>query len=98
MLSRSTSDRTFNATNAALLRVERSFARPGGLKSRPWYRSLIYASDVDNGYATISFPGVSEAIRYADAATAQAEVRDLAGRFRDAAAAMNAARRALVTP
>jgi N-acetylated-alpha-linked acidic dipeptidase len=94
-LARSAGARTFNATNAALLRVERSFARPSGLKSRPWYRSLIYASDVDNGYATISFPGVNEAIRYADAATAQAEVRDLAGRFREAAAAVDAARRAL---
>lgn len=90
--------RSFAATNTALLRVERAFARDSGLKSRPWYRSLIYASDVDNGYATISFPGVSEAIRYADAATAQAEVRDLASRFVNAATALDDARRALRTP
>lgn len=86
---------SFEATNAALIRVERTFARDSGLASRPWYRSLIYASDVDNGYATISFPGINEAIRYADAATAQAEVRDLAARFRSAAAVIDEARRAL---
>lgn len=94
-LATATAGKGFATTNTALLRVERAFARPEGLKSRPWYRSLIYASDVDNGYATISFPGVSEAIRYSDEATAQGEVRDLAQRFLDAASAINDARRAL---
>ena len=94
-LAATSTKRSFRATNAALIRVERAFARPSGLASRPWYRSLIYASDVDNGYATISFPGVSEAIRYADAATAQEEVLDLAGRFRDAAGILDEARRSL---
>jgi N-acetylated-alpha-linked acidic dipeptidase len=84
--------------NESLLKVERAFARPSGLKSRPWYRSLIYASDVDNGYSTMTFPGVNESIRYGSEAETQAEITDLAARFTAAAAAMDAARTALVAP
>lgn len=80
-----------DAANGALLRVERAFARPSGLKSRPWYRSLIYASDVDNGYSTMSFPGVNEAIRAGEQATTLSEITDLAARFGNAAAALDAA-------
>ncbi len=83
------------AANSALLRVERSLARPSGLKSRPWYRSLIYASDVDNGYSTMSFPGVNESIRYGTQAETVAEINDLAARFGQAADAVDAARSAL---
>src|SRR2546422_6045009 len=36
--------------NAALMQVERRLTRPEGLASRRWYRSLQFASDVDNGY------------------------------------------------
>jgi N-acetylated-alpha-linked acidic dipeptidase len=84
--------------NESLLKVERAFARPSGLKSRPWYRSLIYASDVDNGYSTMTFPGVNESIRYGSEAETQAEITDLATRFTAAAAAVDEARKALVTP
>ena len=86
------------AANRALLSVERALARPSGLKSRPWYRSLIYASDVDNGYSTMSFPGVNEAIRYGTQAETVAEIRDLAARFGAAADAVDAARAALSAP
>jgi N-acetylated-alpha-linked acidic dipeptidase len=84
-----------DAANAALLTVERGFARGTGLKSRPWYRSMIYASDVDNGYSTMVFPGVNEAIRYGTEADVKAELTDLVGRFDAAAAAMDKARTAL---
>ena len=84
--------------NESLLKVERAFARPSGLKSRPWYRSLIYASDVDNGYSTMTFPGVNESIRYGSETETQAEIADLAARFTAAAAAVDEARKALVTP
>ena len=83
------------AANSALLRVERALARPSGLKSRPWYRSLIYASDVDNGYSTMSFPGINESIRYGTQAETVAEINDLAARFGAAADAVDAARGAL---
>ncbi|QJR36664.1 M20/M25/M40 family metallo-hydrolase [Gemmatimonas groenlandica] len=84
--------------NESLLKVERAFARPSGLKSRPWYRSLIYASDVDNGYSTMTFPGVNESIRYGSEAETQAEITDLAARFGAAAAAVDEARQVLATP
>ncbi len=89
---------TRQAANASLMKVERAFARPSGLKTRPWYRSLIYASDVDNGYSTMNFPGVNEAVRAGDQPTALAEIADLAKRFGAAADAVDAARKALVTP
>lgn len=86
-----------DAANAALLSVERAFARDAGLKSRPWYRTLIYAADVDNGYSSMVFPGVNEAIRYGTEAETVAEITDLVQRFDAASAAMQRARTALET-
>jgi N-acetylated-alpha-linked acidic dipeptidase len=63
--------------NHWLLQVERRLTRPDGLVGRPWYRSLEFASDPDNGYSTIAFPSVAEAIRYADAETTERELADL---------------------
>ncbi|HUF26644.1 MAG TPA: M20/M25/M40 family metallo-hydrolase [Gemmatimonadaceae bacterium] len=81
--------------NGALLRVERALTRPEGLRGRPWYRTLIYAADSDNGYATVIFPSVAEAIRAGDADLTRTEVADLAARFDAATAALTAARQAL---
>jgi N-acetylated-alpha-linked acidic dipeptidase len=93
----SASRRSLERANAALLRVERALTRPQGLRTRPWYRGLIYASDEDNGYATMILPSVNEAIRAGDRALSDREVADLAGRFglaaraiRDATAALQA--------
>ena len=81
--------------NQALMQVERRLTRPEGLVSRPWYRSLQFASDVDNGYATMAFPTVHEAIRYADAATVERELTDLIARVDQARAALVEAAAAL---
>ena len=83
------------AVNHALMQVERRLTRPAGLVSRPWYRSLQFASDLDNGYATMAFPTVNEAIRYADAATATRELADLSTRVDEARAALVEAAAAL---
>lgn len=80
------------ATNAALLKVERALIRPEGLRSRPWYRNLIYVADVDNGYGTMVFPSVNEAIRFGDAALFERELTDLVQRFDAATAALGLAR------
>jgi N-acetylated-alpha-linked acidic dipeptidase len=80
------------ATNRELLKVERAMTRPEGLRSRPWYRNLIYVADVDNGYANMVFPSVNEAIRYGDAALLASELADLAQRFDAATTALDAAR------
>ncbi|HET8713647.1 MAG TPA: M28 family metallopeptidase [Gemmatimonadales bacterium] len=74
--------------NRALMQVERRLTRPEGLVSRAWFKSLQFASDIDNGYATMAFPTVNEAIRYADAATANKELADLVARVDQARAAL----------
>jgi len=82
-------------TNAALLRVERALTRPEGLRTRPWFRNLIYAADENNGYANMVFPSVNEAIRAGDRALAEREIADLASRFEAAAKAIRDATSAL---
>jgi N-acetylated-alpha-linked acidic dipeptidase len=84
--------------NAALMQVERRLTRPTGLTSRSWFRSLQFASDVDNGYATMAFPSVNEAIRYADVATAERELGDLVARLDQARGALLDARTLLRGP
>lgn len=83
------------AVNAALLRVERALARPEGLRTRPWYRNLIYVADVDNGYANMVFPSVNEAIRAGDEKLTGSEIADLARHFEAATKAIADARTAL---
>ena len=83
-------------TNRALLQVERSLTRLSGLRTRPWFRNLIYAADENNGYANVVFPSVTEAIRAGDAALTSRELVDLAARFESAARALGSAREPLV--
>ncbi len=73
--------RTLERANASLRRVERALTRPRGLRSRPWFRSLIYAADENNGYANLVFPSVQEAVRADDRRLAERELGDLATRF-----------------
>jgi N-acetylated-alpha-linked acidic dipeptidase len=77
--------------NAALLDVERQLTRPQGLATRPWFRNLIYASDENNGYATMVLPSVNEAIRLGNDSVVQRELADLASRFDAATRALQSA-------
>jgi N-acetylated-alpha-linked acidic dipeptidase len=86
---------TRREANRSLLQVERALVRPEGLRTRPWYRNLIYVADENNGYANMSFPSVNEAIRTGDAALSAREIADLAQRFDAATAALNRAQRVL---
>jgi len=88
-------DHPWARVNAALMQVERRFTRPQGLVSDGWFKSLQFASDVDNGYATLAFPTVSEAVRYADAATAERELADLVTRLEASRQALEDATAAL---
>ena len=63
------------------MQVERALIRPQGLKSRPWFRNLIYVADENNGYATMVLPSVNEAIRAGDQFVVGQELTDLAQRF-----------------
>ena len=67
--------------NAALLETERQLTRSEGLVTRAWFRNLIYASDENNGYATMVFPSIGEAIRLGDEKVVAREIADLATRF-----------------
>jgi len=87
--------RAIERANAALLRVERALTRPEGLRTRPWYRGLIYAADENNGYSTMVLPSVNEAIRGSDQALVGRELADLATRFVAATRALEEATAAL---
>jgi len=82
-------------TNAALMQVERALTRPEGLRTRPWFRSLIYVADENNGYANMPLPSINEAIRAGDRELTQREIEDLSRRFIEAARALDRARAAL---
>jgi len=84
-----------NRANAALRRVERALTRPEGLRTRPWYRSLVYVADEDNGYSTMVFPSVLEAVRANDRTLAARELADLTARFGEATRALDEATGAL---
>ena len=86
------------AANVALREVERALTRPMGLRTRPWYRNLIYAADENNGYANMPFPSVNEAIRDDDEGLAVRELADLAQRFDAGTRALARARTTLTTP
>jgi N-acetylated-alpha-linked acidic dipeptidase len=86
---------TLERTNRALMRVERALTRPQGLRTRPWFRNLIYAADENNGYANMALPSVNEAIRAGDLTLSTREIADLAARFDVAARALDDARAAL---
>ena len=77
-----------DGANVALMQVERRLTRPQGLASRPWYMSLQFASDVDNGYSTMAFPSVNEAIRYADAKAVERELAEMVIRVNSARSAL----------
>ena len=68
-----------------------------GLRTRPWYRNLIYVADENNGYANMPFPSVNEAIRDDDDELAVRELWDLTRRFDTATRALTQARKALTT-
>ena len=58
-------------------------------------KNLIFASDRDNGYSNVQFPGVVEALRDHDSTRAAAEAKELAERIQNAAKGVDAARAAL---
>jgi len=77
--------------NETLVEVERQLTRPQGLATRPWFRNLIYAADENNGYSTMVFPSVNEAIRLGDERAVEHELTDLSQRFDSATRVLQAA-------
>ncbi len=95
VLATTPSNAMLERANQALMRVERALTRPEGLRTRPWFRSLVYVADENNGYANMPLPSVNEAIRTNDERLTKAEVDDLAARFERAAQAVADARESL---
>jgi N-acetylated-alpha-linked acidic dipeptidase len=89
--------RSAKQVNETLLGVERALTRPQGLVTRQWFRNLIYASDENNGYSTMVFPSVNEAIRLGNERTVASEIADLVQRFDAASAVLNVATGLLTT-
>jgi N-acetylated-alpha-linked acidic dipeptidase len=79
------------------MRVERALTRPAGLRTRPWFRGLIYVADEDNGYANMPLPSINEAVRSGNRDLVSAEIADLAARFGEATKAIESARAALTS-
>jgi len=97
MLHEAPSIATLQRTNRALLQVERALIRPEGLRTRPWFRNLIYVADENNGYANMALPSVNEAIRANEETLTRTEIADLAARFDRAAQDVADARAALTS-
>jgi len=51
---------------SGMRRFQQAFIDPKGLDGRPWFLSLLAASDRDDGYAACMLPLLSEAITDAD--------------------------------
>ncbi len=83
--------RRYAAANRLLLQAEPALTRASGLSGRPWQRNLIFASDRDDGYADVPFPGISEAIRDRSPTAAGQEVSDLVARLKTASALVSKA-------
>jgi N-acetylated-alpha-linked acidic dipeptidase len=94
-LARGASSAVLARANALLRGVEQEMVRPTGLVGRPRMRNLVIASDRDNGYSDMPFPGIGEALRDGDAPRAAREAAELAMRVRAAAARVDRAAAAL---
>lgn len=90
-----TSANVLARANAAILEVEPTLVSAAGLPGRPLMRNLVFATDRNDGYANVPFPGVVEALQDGDAARARAAARELAGAIEHAATLLDRAREAL---
>jgi N-acetylated-alpha-linked acidic dipeptidase len=81
--------------NAHVREASLSFASESGLPGDAWSRQLLFASDPDNGYATLPLPAARLALRAGDLDAAAARVREIARHVNRAQGHLVAARQAL---
>jgi N-acetylated-alpha-linked acidic dipeptidase len=62
------------AIDRALISLDRAWLDDGGLEGRPWFRSMLVASDKDSGYAATMLPLLAEAVEAGDAQRVRAAV------------------------
>lgn len=93
MLSAEHTPAQSDSLTRTLLSVERAVTRREGIPGRPFMQNLLFASDRDDGYATVALPAVAEALRDRNQALARSEVVDLTGRIRTATARLREAKK-----
>jgi N-acetylated-alpha-linked acidic dipeptidase len=54
------------AITELVLQLDRGWYRPEGLPGRPWFRSLLAATDEDSGYAAWMLPALRRAVEHRD--------------------------------
>lgn len=80
--------------NAAILRAERAWRTDEGIPGRPWFKSLLAASDEDSGYASWPLPGLRFCVERKDAPLLTTEITrylDVIQRMNEALDAIEAA-------
>jgi N-acetylated-alpha-linked acidic dipeptidase len=87
-----------DAANDSLRVTEQAFVRPGGIPGRPYYQNILIAPGRDDGYGSVTLPGIAEAIEDGKAGVAESELVDLTARTRRAAALVNGGVAALGAP
>lgn len=83
------------AANHLARNAARAFLSERDLAGRPGVRQVLYATDPDNGYATLPLPGIRLALRSEDLVEAGSRVAELGERVVAATGFTAAARRAL---
>jgi N-acetylated-alpha-linked acidic dipeptidase len=78
--------------NARLKYFERRFLFQGGLDGRKWFRHVVFAPSIDNGYAGDQFPGIVESIDKGDEKGVEKWARIVKQRVREAEASLKGGR------
>ena len=81
--------------NDRLVQVERAFLLEAGLPHRPWFHHQLYAPGLYTGYGAKTLPAVREAIEQKQWPQADEQIVCVGKVLEDAAAAMDAAAKAL---
>ena len=83
------------AVNRELIESERRLTNADGLPRRPWYKHLLYAPGVYNGYGVKTVPGVREGIEQKRYAEAEQEIVRVSKALEDESALIDSAAREL---
>ncbi len=86
---------SLRTANGHLRQAAMAFVSPDGLPGVPRLRQLLYATDPDDGYATLALPSLRLAMRGNDHDELGRRLAELRGRVLEASARLEDARRAL---